>query len=111
MKKMIYVLLAALLLVVFCFSAMAETAATSPMFTVNVTQLVIAIIGVVFSALLTWILAPAEYLPLCPAGCGGRAAAGGRGADGRCAQRARPGEVSAAPHPRPTGGPVKARRP
>ena len=56
MKKILFVLLAALLLAVFCFSAMAETAAPAPMFTINVTQLVIAIIGVVFSALLAWIV-------------------------------------------------------
>ena len=56
MKKIFVVLMAALLLVVFCFSAMAETAVTAPMFTVNVTQLVTAIIGVVFSALLAWIV-------------------------------------------------------
>lgn len=40
---------------------------------------------------------PTEHLPLCAASCGGRAAAGGRGADGSCAQRPRPGEVRAVP--------------
>ena len=56
MKKILFVLLAALLLAVFCFSCLAETAAPAPMFTINVTQLVIAIIGVIFSALLAWIV-------------------------------------------------------
>lgn len=57
MKKVLYVLLAAMLLAVFCLSCMAETAAEPmPMFTINVTQLVIAIIGVVFSAILAWIV-------------------------------------------------------
>ncbi|KAM9684072.1 polyamine deacetylase HDAC10 isoform 2-T2 [Dama dama] len=50
----------------------------------------------VYCALLA---AAAEYLPLCPAGRRGRAAAGGRGADGSCAQRARPGEASWTPQP------------
>ena len=56
MKKYFAVLLAAVLLAVFCFTCMAETAAPAPMFTINVTQLVTAIIGVVFSALLAWIV-------------------------------------------------------
>lgn len=41
--------------------------------------------------------APAEYLPLCPAGRGGRAAAGGCCADRSRAQWACPGEVRAVP--------------
>lgn len=42
---------------------------------------------------------PPEHLPQRPAGRGGRAAAGGCRADGSGAQRARPGEVRAAPLP------------
>ena len=58
MKKFLAVVLAAMMLAVFCLSCMAETAVepTTPMFTINVTQLVIAIIGVIFSALLAWIV-------------------------------------------------------
>ena len=56
MKKFFALMLAAMLLVVFCCSCIAETAAPVPMFTINVTQLIIAIIGVVFSALLAWIV-------------------------------------------------------
>jgi len=57
MKKILTVLLAAMLMAVFCLSCMAEVAAEpAPMFTVNVTQLLIAIIGVVFSSLLAWIV-------------------------------------------------------
>jgi len=57
MKKLLSVLLAAMLLIALT-AGIAETAAepTAPMFTINVTQLLIAIIGVVFSALLTWIV-------------------------------------------------------
>ena len=58
MKKLLIVLMTAILLFAFCAACLAETAAipAAPMFTVNVTQLVIAIIGVVFSALLAWIV-------------------------------------------------------
>lgn len=59
MKKMFAFLLAAMLLIVLCCPyCLAETATVpvAPMFTVNVTQLVIAIIGVIFSALLAWIV-------------------------------------------------------
>lgn len=58
MKKFFAIVLAAMMLAVFCLSCMAETAAEppAPMFTINVTQLVIAVIGVVFSALLAWIV-------------------------------------------------------
>jgi len=58
MKKILTVLLAAILMAVFCLSCMAETAAEPPavMFTVNITQLLISIIGVIFSALLAWII-------------------------------------------------------
>lgn len=56
MKKILFVLLAALLLAVFCFSCLAETAAPAPMFTVNVTQLVIAVLAVVFNVMLAWII-------------------------------------------------------
>ena len=58
MKKFLAVLLSAMMLAVFCLSCIAETAAEppTPMFTINVTQLVIAIIGVVFSAILAWIV-------------------------------------------------------
>lgn len=58
MKKFLAVVLAAMMLAVFCLSCMAEVATepAAPMFTINVTQLVIAIIGVIFSALLAWIV-------------------------------------------------------
>ena len=56
MKKFLAIMLAAMLLTVFLFSCLAETAAPGPMFTVDVTQLVISIIGVIFSALLAWII-------------------------------------------------------
>lgn len=58
MKKVIALMLAAVLLAVFCFTCMAEAAAPapSPMLTIDITQLVIAIIGVIFSALLAWII-------------------------------------------------------
>ena len=57
MKKLLSVLLAAMLLIALT-AGIAETAAEppAPMFTINVTQLLIAIIGVVFSALLAWIV-------------------------------------------------------
>jgi fucose permease len=57
MKKLFSVLLAAMLLIALTVG-IAETAAEPPaaMFTINVTQLLIAIIGVVFSALLAWIV-------------------------------------------------------
>lgn len=56
MKKFLAIMLTAMLLTVFLFSCLAETAAPGPMFTVDVTQLVISIIGVIFSALLAWII-------------------------------------------------------
>jgi hypothetical protein len=56
MKKFLAIMLTAMLLTVFLFSCLAETAAPEPMFTVDVTQLVISIIGVIFSALLAWII-------------------------------------------------------
>lgn len=56
MKKYLAIMLTAILLTVFLFSCLAETAAPGPMFTVDVTQLVISIIGVIFSALLAWII-------------------------------------------------------
>lgn len=57
MKKILTVLLAAMLMAVFCLSCMAEVAAEpAPMFTVNVTQLVIAVMAVVFNVLLAWII-------------------------------------------------------
>lgn len=56
MKKYLAIMLTAMLLTVFLFSCLAETAAPGPMFTVDVTQLVISIIGVIFSALLAWII-------------------------------------------------------
>lgn len=58
MKKKLAVLMASILIFIFCTACIAEAAAMppSPMFTINVTQLVIAIIGVVFSALLAWIV-------------------------------------------------------
>lgn len=58
MKKIIALMLAAVLLAVFCFTCMAEAAesAPSPMLTIDITQLVIAIIGVIISALLAWIV-------------------------------------------------------
>lgn len=58
MKKFIAFMLVAMLLVVFCCSCLAETAAmpTAPMFTVNVTQLVIAVMGVIFNVLLAWLI-------------------------------------------------------
>lgn len=56
MKKFLTIMLTAMLLTVFLFSCLAETAAPGPMFTVDVTQLVISIIGVIFSALLAWII-------------------------------------------------------
>jgi len=58
MKKFLSILLCAMMLAVFCLSCIAETTAEppTPMFTINVTQLVIAIIGVVFSAILAWIV-------------------------------------------------------
>lgn len=57
MKKLLSVLLAAMLLIALT-AGIAETATEPPaaMFTINVTQLLIAIIGVVFSALLAWIV-------------------------------------------------------
>lgn len=57
MKKLLSVLLAAMLLIALT-AGIAETAAEppAPMFTINVTQLLIAIIGVVFSSLLAWIV-------------------------------------------------------
>lgn len=57
MKKLFSVLLAAMLLIALT-AGIAETAAepSAAMFTINVTQLLIAIIGVVFSALLAWIV-------------------------------------------------------
>ena len=57
MKKFLSLILAAILLAVFCLSCMAETAAEpTPMFTVNVTQLVIAVLAVVFNVMLAWII-------------------------------------------------------
>ena len=58
MKKIFAFLLALMLLTVFCFTCLAETAAEppAPMFTVNVTQLVIAVMAVVFNVLLAWII-------------------------------------------------------
>ena len=56
MKKFLAIMLTAMLLTVFLFSCLAETAAPGPMFTVDVTQLVISIISVIFSALLAWII-------------------------------------------------------
>lgn len=58
MKKLLSVLLAAMLLIVLTAACIAETAAEPPavMFTVNITQLLIAIIGVIFSAILAWIV-------------------------------------------------------
>ena len=58
MKKFFSLLLVAMLLVVLCAGCIAETAVEPPavMFTVNITQLLIAIIGVIFSALLAWIV-------------------------------------------------------
>lgn len=56
MKKFLAIMLTAMLLTVFLFSCLAETAAPGPMFTVDVTQLVISIIGVIFSTLLAWII-------------------------------------------------------
>lgn len=58
MKKFFAILLAAMMLAVLCLSCIAETAAEppAPMFTIDVTQLLIAIIGVVFSAMLAWIV-------------------------------------------------------
>lgn len=58
MKKLLSVLLAAMLLIVLTAAGIAETVAEppAPVFTVNVTQLVIAIMGVVFNILLAWII-------------------------------------------------------
>jgi len=58
MKKLFSVLLAAMLLIVLTAACIAETAAEppAPMFTVNVTQLLIAIIGIIFNALLVWLV-------------------------------------------------------
>ena len=58
MKKLFSVLLAAMLLIVLTATCLAETAAEppAPMFTVNVTQMVIAIMGVIFNVLLAWLL-------------------------------------------------------
>lgn len=58
MKKLLSVLLAAVLLIVLTAACIAETAAEppAPMFTVNVTQLLIAIIGIIFNALLVWLV-------------------------------------------------------
>lgn len=58
MKKYLSVMLAAMLLIVLTAACHAETAAEppAPMFTVNVTQMVIAIMGVIFNILLAWLL-------------------------------------------------------
>lgn len=57
MKKLFSVLLAAMLLIALT-AGIAETATepSAPMFTVNVTQLLIAIIGIIFNALLVWLV-------------------------------------------------------
>lgn len=58
MKKYLSVLLAAMLLIALTAACLAETAAEppAPMFTVNVTQMVVAIMGVIFNILLAWLL-------------------------------------------------------
>lgn len=58
MKKLFSALLAALLLIMLTAACIAEVAAEppAPMFSVNVTQLVIAIMGVLFNVLLAWLL-------------------------------------------------------
>ena len=57
MKKLFSVMLAAMLLIALTVG-IAETAAEPPaaMFTINVTQLLIAIIGIIFNALLVWLV-------------------------------------------------------
>lgn len=58
MKKFFAILMTLVLLVVLSGIGIAETVAVAatPMFTVNVTQLVIAIMGVVFNVLLAWLI-------------------------------------------------------
>jgi len=58
MKKLFSVLLAAMLLIVLTATCLAETAAEppAPMFTIDVTQLVIAVMMVIFNLLLAWLV-------------------------------------------------------
>lgn len=58
MKKIISILMALMMLVVLFGVGVAEaaTVAPTPMFTVNVTQLIIAIMWMVFNVLLAWLL-------------------------------------------------------
>ena len=57
MKRTIAILLTAMLLIVFCAGCIAEgTEPPAPMITVNVTQLVIAVLGVIFNILLAWLI-------------------------------------------------------
>lgn len=58
MKKYVAAIVALALLVVFCTGCLAEatTLPTAPMFSVNITQLVIAVMGVVFNVLFLWLI-------------------------------------------------------